>query len=92
MNTAPDPLLELRDIHLPEVGTSTSARGGSEAGYAAIAKTFPDDLFVVSCDLDPSTKLGVARQFLAADHQIEMSIEEQAAALEPHLAALLELL
>jgi len=71
----------LRDIHLPEVGTSTSARGGSEAGYAAVAKTFPDDLFVVSCDLDPSTKLGVARQFLAADHQIEMSIEEQAAAL-----------
>jgi transketolase C-terminal domain/subunit len=38
-------------------------------------------MFVVSCDLDPSTKLGKARGFLKPDHQFEMSIEEQASAL-----------
>ena len=38
-------------------------------------------MFVVSCDLDASTKLGKARGFLAPDHQFEMSIEEQASAL-----------
>ena len=38
-------------------------------------------VFVVSCDLDPSTKLAKARSYLAKDHQFEMSIEEQAATL-----------
>ena len=68
-------------VSLPPVGKSESARAGSEAGYAAVAARFPDDVFVVSCDLDPSTKLAKARSFLAADHQFEMSIEEQAACL-----------
>lgn len=68
-------------ISLPEPGEKTSPRTGVEAGYAAIAKTFPNQVFVVSCDLDPSTKLGKARSFLSADHQFEMSIEEQASAL-----------
>ena len=75
------PAAALRDAVLPEVGSKTSARGGSESGYAVIAGAFPDDLFVVSCDLDPSTKLGKAKQSLAADHKFEMSIEEQAATL-----------
>ena len=69
------------EVRLPAVGTSESPRAGSEAGYAAVAAHFPDDVFVVSCDLDPSTKLAKAREFLAADHQFEMSIEEQAACL-----------
>lgn len=70
-----------QEVSLPAVGTSESPRAGSEAAYAAVAAHFPDDVFVVSCDLDPSTKLAKARGFLAADHQFEMSIEEQAACL-----------
>ena len=38
-------------------------------------------MFVVSCDLDPSTKLLKARTFLEANHQFEMSIQEQVSAL-----------
>ena len=68
-------------IKLPEIGSKVSARAGAEAGYAAIASTYPDNVFVVSCDLDVSTKLAKARQFLKSEHQFEMSIEEQAAAL-----------
>lgn len=70
-----------REVSLPAAGERESPRAGSEAGYAAVAAHFPDDVFVVSCDLDPSTKLAKARGFLAADHQFEMSIEEQAACL-----------
>ena len=68
-------------VSLKGVGESDSARAGSEAGYALVAKHHPDKVFVVSCDLDPSTKLAKARSFLADDHQFEMSIEEQAATL-----------
>jgi transketolase len=71
----------LAEVSLPEAGKVTSARAGSEAAYAAIAKAFPDDVFIVSADLDPSTKLGKARSFLADDHQFEMSIEEQVCTL-----------
>ncbi len=68
-------------IKLPEPGALVSARNGSEAAYAAIAKTHPANMFVIGCDLDPSTKLEKARSFLGRDHQFEMSIEEQASAL-----------
>ena len=71
----------IAEVELPEVGKSTSARAGSQEAYAAVAKQFPKDVFVVSCDLDPSTKLGKARGFLADNQQFEMSIEEQASAL-----------
>ncbi len=71
----------LAEVELPGVGAVESPRAGSEAGYAAVAREFSDQVFVVSCDLDPSTKLAKARSFLAADHQFEMSIEEQAAVL-----------
>ncbi len=71
----------LAEVELPPVGKSVSARAGSEAAYAAVAKSFPNDMFVVSCDLDPSTKLGKARKFLARNHQFEMSIEEQASSI-----------
>jgi transketolase N-terminal domain/subunit/transketolase C-terminal domain/subunit len=68
-------------VTLPAPGKAASPRAGSEAGYAAVAKAFPDHVFVVSCDLDPSTKLGKARTLLKADHQFELSIEEQLATL-----------
>ncbi|NOZ20385.1 MAG: hypothetical protein GXP25_04770 [Planctomycetes bacterium] len=69
------------EIELPGVGDKDSARTGVQEGYGAVARAYPDSFFVVSCDLDPSTKLGKARGFLKPDHQFEMSIEEQASAL-----------
>ncbi len=71
----------LAGVKLPEVGAMASPRNGSEAAYAALAKGHPEALFVIGCDLDPSTKLGKARSFLAPSHQFEMSIEEQASAI-----------
>ncbi len=71
----------LEAVELPAAGEKVSPRAGSEAGYAAVAEAHPENVFVVSCDLDASTKLGKARGFLAPDHQFEMSIEEQASAL-----------
>lgn len=68
-------------VELPMPGKAVSPRAGVEAAYALVAETHPDDVFVVSCDLDPSTKLGKAKKFLAADHQFEMSIQEQVSAL-----------
>jgi transketolase len=68
-------------VSLPGAGEMKSARAGVEAGYAAVAEAHPDHMYVVSCDLDPSTKLGKARSYLSADHQFEMSIEEQASSL-----------
>ncbi|MEE2659475.1 MAG: thiamine pyrophosphate-dependent enzyme [Candidatus Latescibacterota bacterium] len=68
-------------VNLPGPGESVSARNGSEAGYAALASAFADQLFIVSCDLDVSTKLGKASAQLADDHRFEMSIEEQVATL-----------
>lgn len=58
-----------------------SARLGSEAAYAAVAKKYPSDCFFVSCDLNPSTKLGKAAGLVPAHHRFEISIEEQAAAM-----------
>ena len=75
------PAEALEAVELPAAGEMVSPRAGSEAGYAAVAEAHPESVFVVSCDLDASTKLGKARAFLAPDHQFEMSIEEQASAL-----------
>ncbi len=71
----------VRSVKLPMPGKPVSARAGVAAGYGLIAETFPEQMFVVSCDLDPSTKLDQARKFLAPDHQFELSIEEQVAAI-----------
>ncbi len=68
-------------VKLPGAGDKSSPRAGSEAAYLAVAQAHADRFFVVSCDLDPSTKLGKARALLAANHGFEMSIEEQAATL-----------
>lgn len=75
------PRAVLAEARLAPVGKQESPRSGSEAAYALVARQYPERVFVVSCDLDPSTKLGKARSFLGPDHQFEMSIEEQAAAL-----------
>jgi transketolase C-terminal domain/subunit len=72
---------QLSAAKLPAAGDSTSARGGSEAAYAAVAAAHPDAVFIVSCDLDASTKLGKAKELVAADHAFQLSIEEQAATL-----------
>jgi transketolase len=66
---------------LPDAGDSASPRAGSEAGYAAVAAAHSEDVFIVSCDLDVSTKLSKARDLVPEQNRFEMSIEEQAAAL-----------
>jgi transketolase len=78
LTVAPD---VLNEVQLPGTQTWKSARAGVEAAYAALSKSNPDQVFVVSCDLDTSTKLEKARGFLSRGHQFEMSIEEQASAL-----------
>jgi len=71
----------LERVELPGAGKRVSPRVGSEAGYVAVAQTFPDRMFVIGCDLDSSTRLAKARKHLPPDHQFEMSIEEQASSL-----------
>lgn len=75
------PAEELKAVELAGVGKSTSARGGTQAAYAAVAKANPESLFIVGCDLDPSTKMDKARTFIAENRQFEMSIEEQVSAI-----------
>ncbi len=72
---------DVESIALPAPGASVSPRAGSEAAYDAVARKYPERCFFVSCDLDPSTKLGKAASRVPRDHRFEMSIEEQAAAL-----------
>ena len=80
----PNLLLQASDlarVTLPDAGKAVSPRAGSEAAYAAIAAAFPNRCFFVSCDLNPSTKLGKAAALVPPDHRFEMSIQEQAGAL-----------
>jgi transketolase C-terminal domain/subunit len=72
---------DIAGIALPGAGAAASPRVGSEAAYDAVARKHPDSCFFVSCDLDPSTKLGKAAGRVPRDHRFEMSIQEQAAAL-----------
>jgi len=71
----------LKGVTLPESGKSVSPRAGVDKGYAAVAESNPDNMFVISCDLDASTKLGTARKHLSEGRSFEMSIEEQVSAL-----------
>lgn len=72
---------QLDEVPLPEVGKAVSPRAGSEAGYAAVAKAFPNDFYTVSCDLDPSTKFAKAKSFIDEQHKFEMGITEQVSSL-----------
>ncbi|MDZ4198035.1 MAG: thiamine pyrophosphate-dependent enzyme [Kiritimatiellia bacterium] len=71
----------LAAVALPAAGKSVTPRAGVQAAYADLAKAHPRGLFVVDCDLCPSTKTDKARELLAPDRQFELSIEEQIAAL-----------
>jgi transketolase N-terminal domain/subunit/transketolase C-terminal domain/subunit len=72
---------DLKSVELPAPGKPVSARAGSELAYVAIAKKHAARMFVVSADLNPSTKLAKAVAMLPDGHHFEMSIEEQAATL-----------
>jgi transketolase N-terminal domain/subunit/transketolase C-terminal domain/subunit len=72
---------DIKAVALPEAGKPVSPRAGSEAAYVAVAKKYPTQLFVVSADLNPSTRLEKAVKLIPKEHCFEMSIEEQAATL-----------
>lgn len=72
---------DVKDVHLPGTDKWVTPRAGSEAAYAAVARKYPTQCFFVSCDLNPSTKLGKAANLVAPTNKFEMSIQEQAAAL-----------
>jgi transketolase N-terminal domain/subunit/transketolase C-terminal domain/subunit len=72
---------DVKDVALPDPGKAVSPRAGSEAGYVALAKKYAKQMFVVSADLNPSTKLAKAVALLPPPNHFEMSIEEQAATL-----------
>ncbi len=72
---------DVKDVALPGPEKPVSPRAGSEAAYVAIAKKYPKQLFVVSADLNPSTRLEKAVKLIPGEHCYEMSIEEQAATL-----------
>ena len=81
---SPNLILDAADVAavtLPGTDKGVSARAGSEAAYAAVAKKYPSQCFFVSCDLNPSTKLGKAAGLVPPGHSFEMSIQEQAATL-----------
>jgi transketolase len=73
--------LDVQDIELSPAGKPVSPRAGSELAYAAIAKKYPNNCFFVSCDLNPSTKLGKAAAVVPPNQSFEMSIQEFAASL-----------
>ena len=72
---------DVAGIALPGTDKPVSARAGSEAAYVAVAKKYPSQCFFVSCDLNPSTRLGKAAAVVPPGHALEMSIQEQAATL-----------
>lgn len=72
---------DLAGIELPGTDKPISARAGSEAAYVAVAKKHAAKCFFVSCDLNPSTKLGKGAALVPPGHSFEMSIQEQAATL-----------
>jgi transketolase N-terminal domain/subunit/transketolase C-terminal domain/subunit len=72
---------DVADVALPGPDKPASPRAGSEAAYVALGKKHAARIFVVSADLNPSTRLEKLVKALPAGHHFEMSIEEQAATL-----------
>ena len=72
---------DVAGVELPGTDKWVTARVGSEAAYVAVAKKYPSKCFFISCDLNPSTKLGKASALVPSGHTFEMSIQEQAATL-----------
>ena len=72
---------DVAGVALPGTDKWVSARAGSEAAYVAVAKKHASKCFFISCDLNPSTKLGKAAAMTPPGHSIELSIQEQVATL-----------
>ena len=72
---------DIKDVALPGPEKPVSPRAGSEAAYVALGKKHAKRIFVVSADLNPSTRLEKLVKALPEGHHFEMSIEEQAATL-----------
>lgn len=72
---------EAAAVALPGPEKPVSPRAGSEAAYVALGKKHAKRIFVVSADLNPSTRLEKLVKSLPEAHHFEMSIEEQAATL-----------
>ena len=72
---------DLAAVTLPGPEKPISPRAGSEAAYVALGKKHAKRIFVVSADLNPSTRLEKLVKALGEAHHFEMSIEEQAATL-----------
>jgi len=68
-------------VKLPGAGESASPRAGVQPAYAEVAKANPGKVFVISCDLDPSTKLDKAASIVGKGYHVEMSIQEQVSTL-----------
>ena len=65
----------------PAGGKWITPRAGVALAYELVAKTHPEAMFVLDCDLAPSTKVDLALKALDAGHQFQLSIEEQLATL-----------
>jgi transketolase N-terminal domain/subunit/transketolase C-terminal domain/subunit len=72
---------DVSGVTLPGPEKPISPRAGSEAAYVALGKKHAKRIFVVSADLNPSTRLEKLVKSLTDGHHFEMSIEEQAATL-----------
>lgn len=78
----PADVLAKADARLPAAGGKwVTPRAGVAAAYESVAQTHPNAMFVIDCDLAPSTKVDLAQKTLAADHQFQLSIEEQIATM-----------
>ena len=78
----PDEALVQAEAALPPAGGKwVTPRAGVAAAYELVAKTHPQATFVIDCDLAPSTKVDLAQKVLDADHQFQLSIEEQIATM-----------
>jgi len=76
----PAEALSKTESALPVAGGKwISPRAGVSSAYELVAKTHPDAMFVLDCDLAPSTKVDKALKALDSDHQFQLSIEEQIA-------------
>jgi transketolase C-terminal domain/subunit len=78
----PAEALAQADAALPPAGGKwVTPRAGVATAYELVAKTHPKATFVLDCDLAPSTKVDLAQKVLDADHQFQLSIEEQIATM-----------
>jgi transketolase N-terminal domain/subunit/transketolase C-terminal domain/subunit len=78
----PAEVLAKAEAGLPAAGGKwVTPRVGVANAYELVAKTHPNAMFVLDCDLAPSTKVDLALKVLDGDHQFQLSIEEQIATM-----------